>query len=89
MSRGPSFKAGDRVVFRSNPFNRDAVARGQIKKVIFEDTTTTKTSTDPTETAAPPTIAPNTSGQAPKYVVKNVATGKESVVSVQEIVSRQ
>lgn len=77
MSRGPSFKPGDRVVFRSNPLNREAVARGQVKRVIVEDSTTAST------TAA----AVNTQQQ--KYVVKNTATGKESILSVQEIISRQ
>lgn len=74
MSRGPTFKAGDRVVFRSNPFNREAVARGQVKRVVVE------------EGAA--SDAPNTAAST-KYVVKNIATGKESVLSAQEIVSRQ
>ena len=51
MSRGPSFKAGDRVIFRSNPLNRDAVARGQVKRVIVEDNSTTSTVTDSTTSA--------------------------------------
>ncbi len=36
MSRGPSFKPGDKIVFRSNPFNREAVARGKVKRVVSE-----------------------------------------------------
>ena len=74
MSRGPTFKAGDRVVFRSNPYNREAVARGQVKRVVVEEA----------DNEAGPNATSNT-----KYVVKNIATGKESVLSVQEIVSRQ
>lgn len=93
MSRGPSFKAGDRVIFRSNPLNRDAVARGQVKRVIVEDNSTTATATDSTTSATTSTTTTtanaNFSSQAQKYVVKNLATGKESVVTVQEIVSRQ
>lgn len=76
MSRGPSFKAGDRVVFRSNPYNREAVARGQVKRVVVE------------ESASPSSDAPSAPA-ATKYVVKNMATGKESVLTAQEIVSRQ
>ena len=75
MSRGPTFKAGDRVVFRSNPYNREAVARGQVKRVVGEES----------EAETPNNSAANTT----KYVVKNIATGKESVLSAQEIVSRQ
>lgn len=67
MSRGPSFKPGDKVVFRSNPFNREAVARGKVRRVVNED--------------------PNMPNQQ-KYVVQNVATGKETVVNPAEIVSR-
>ena len=78
MSRGPSFKPGDRVVFRSNPFNREAVARGLVKRVIVEENTTNAGSTGTS----------NLTVNA-KYVVKNIATGKESVLTVQEIVSRQ
>ena len=87
MSRGPSFKAGDRVIFRSNPLNRDAVARGQVKRVIVEDSSTT--TTDSTASGSTSATTTSGSGQAQKYVVKNMATGKESVVTVQEIVSRQ
>ena len=78
MSRGPSFKAGDRVVFRSNPFNREAVARGQVKRVVVEESSPSST------TEGNNAVSPST-----KYVVKNLATGKESVLTVQEIVSRQ
>ena len=78
MSRGPSFKAGDRVVFRSNPFNREAVARGQVKRVVVEE------SSPSSNTEGNNAVSPST-----KYVVKNLATGKESVLTVQEIVSRQ
>lgn len=77
MSRGPSFKPGDRVVFRSNPYNREAVARGQVKRVVVE------------ESIAEPTNSGNMAANNTKYVVKNMATGKESVLSAQEIVSRQ
>ena len=82
MSRGPSFKAGDRVVFRSNPLNREAVARGQVKRIVVEENTTS-TSTG-TPAGNPINAATNT-----KYVVKNIATGKESVLTAAEIVSRQ
>lgn len=80
MSRGPTFKPGDRVVFRSNPLNREAVARGQVKRIVVEENTTS----DGTSTANPTSSATNT-----KYVVKNMATGKESVLTAAEIVSRQ
>lgn len=80
MSRGPSFKPGDRVVFRSNPLNREAVARGQVKRIVVEENTTS----DATTAANSNSSATNT-----KYVVKNVATGKESVLTASEIVSRQ
>lgn len=76
MSRGPSFKPGDRIVFRSNPLNREAVARGQVKRVVIEESATA--------TPNPAATMANT-----KYVVKNVATGKESVIAAAEIVSRQ
>lgn len=76
MSRGPTFKPGDRVVFRSNPYNREAVARGQVKRVVVEEAASDSNNN--------PTLAANT-----KYVVKNMATGKESVLTAQEIVSRQ
>lgn len=83
MSRGPSFKPGDRIVFRSNPLNREAVARGQVKRVVIEESAnSTAASTGTTQNFAA-TMA-NT-----KYVVKNVATGKESVIGAAEIVSRQ
>lgn len=81
MSRGPSYKPGDRVVFRSNPLNREAVARGQVKKVVIEESAAGSADASKPNPAA--TLA-NT-----KYVVKNVATGKESVISATEIVSRQ
>jgi len=74
MSRGPSFKAGDRVVFRSNPLNREAVARGQVKRVVVEESASE---------------APSMVGNTTKYVVKNISTGKESVLTAQEILSRQ
>lgn len=80
MSRGPTFKPGDRVVFRSNPLNREAVARGQVKRIVVEENTTS----DGTPTSNPTSSATNT-----KYVVKNMATGKESVLTAAEIVSRQ
>lgn len=80
MSRGPSFKAGDRVVFRSNPLNRDAVARGTVKKVVVEESTSSSDS-------APNPSQSNNAQQ--KYLVKNMATGKESILTAQEIVSRQ
>ena len=67
MSRGPTFKPGDKVVFRSNPYNREAVARGKVKRIVSENDD-----------------MPNQQ----KYVVQNVATGKESVVGPTEIVSR-
>lgn len=67
MTRGPTFKPGDKVVFRSNPFNREAVARGKVKRIVNEN--------------------PEMPNQQ-KYVVQNVATGKETVVDVQGIVSR-
>lgn len=67
MSRGPTFKPGDKVVFRSNPYNKEAVARGKVKRVVSSD--------------------PNMPNQQ-KYVVQNVATGKETVVNPTEIVSR-
>ncbi len=79
MSRGPTFKPGDRVVFRSNPYNRDAVARGQVKRVVVEEATAAE------ETANSGHMASTNM----KYVVKNMATGKESVLTAQEIVSRQ
>lgn len=75
MSRGPSFKAGDRVVFRSNPYNREAVARGQVKRVVVDENASAEASYSTVNTT--------------KYVVKNMATGKESVLTAQEIVSRQ
>lgn len=75
MSRGPSFKAGDRVVFRSNPFNHEAVARGQVKRVVIDENASTEAS--------------YSTANSTKYVVKNMATGKESVLTAQEIVSRQ
>ncbi len=81
MSRGPSFKPGDRVVFRSNPLNREAVARGQVKRVVVEENTL---STGAAAPANPAAGATNT-----KYVVKNMATGKESVLTAAEIISRQ
>ena len=80
MSRGPSFKPGDRVVFRSNPLNREAVARGQVKRIVVEDNLTSSGAS----TTNPAITATNT-----KYVVKNIATGKESVLTAAEIVSRQ
>ena len=84
MSRGPSFKAGDRVVFRSNPLNREAVARGQVKRVVVEENTTSTSTSTGTPANNPVNTATNT-----KYVVKNIATGKESVLTAAEIVSRQ
>lgn len=82
MSRGPSFKAGDRVVFRSNPYNREAVARGQVKRVVVEESASASSD-------APSAPAAANSASTTKYVVKNMATGKESVLTAQEIVSRQ
>lgn len=82
MSRGPTFKPGDRVVFRSNPYNREAVARGQVKRVVIEEPE--KVATEGASTTNNGPSATNT-----KYVIKNIATGKESVLSAAEIVSRQ
>lgn len=78
MSRGPTFKPGDRVVFRSNPYNREAVARGQVKRVVVEENSSEEASK-----------GGNMGPANMKYVVKNMATGKESVLTSQEIVSRQ
>ena len=79
MSRGPTFKPGDRVVFRSNLYNREAVARGQVKRVVVEEP----------EKPADGTVPNGPTATNTKYVVKNIATGKESVLSAAEIVSRQ
>jgi hypothetical protein len=67
MSRGPTFKPGDKVVFRSNPYNKEAVARGKVKRLVSESDE-----------------MPNQQ----KYVVQNIATGKETVINPAEIVSR-
>jgi hypothetical protein len=83
MSRGPSFKPGDRVVFRSNPLNREAVARGQVKRIVVEENAASTENPNPTPNPV------NTAATNTKYVVKNMATGKESVLSASEIVSRQ
>jgi hypothetical protein len=37
MSRGPQYKPGDKVVYRANKLNPQAVRRGQVKRVVSEE----------------------------------------------------
>lgn len=82
MTRGPQFKPGDKVVFRSNPFNRDAVARGHVKKLVTDEADAQQAQ------QAQQAKQAQQAQQTQKYVVKNAATGKESVLTAQDIVSR-
>lgn len=67
MARGPQFKPGDKVVYRSNPLNREAVRSGTVKRML----------TDESEENC-----------QPKYVIQDMASGKQSTCITTDIVRR-
>jgi len=68
MTRGPQFKPGDKVIYRSNPLNREAVRSGTVKRVVSDDL--------------------EESGPQQKYVIQDMASGKQSTCITNDIIRR-